>query len=265
MDRLLNFPLAEPSGIGALRKRAEAGLQDDAAHVALGIALAGAGCSHEAVALLRPRRAFWKPLPDAPVAKAALDAQTWWNKNWRTFAQLKQAGRRDDALALLGDRAVSYWDQPALLIHLGGFAAETDRLDLAEHLFRRVRDLAERGLPKMDMTAFAYVSQASLIEVTARRGDVEAALGMHEALTHNPGNAMAHEMQHARLLTRAGLLDDAMGTVAAMLVTAEKARKGYSREMRIDFADEDPDIAPLRQRADWAAMRADPVAYARSR
>jgi hypothetical protein len=49
-------------------------------------------------------RSRWKASKDAEAAKAALDAQSWWNENWRTFAPLKHSGKSDAALALLADR-----------------------------------------------------------------------------------------------------------------------------------------------------------------
>ena len=199
--------------------------------------------------------------PDAEIAKAALAAQTWWNKNWRTFARLKQAGDREAALTLLGGRAVDYWDLPPLLMHLGDFAIETDHLDLSEHLYRRVFGLAQRGLPNMNMDAFHYVSQSSLVDVCLRRGDTVAALAAHDALQPNAGNAMAHEMQKVRILVASAKYDQAMGFIAKMLLTAANARKGYSRTLRIEFVENSPDLEPLRARSDWPKLLADPASF----
>lgn len=265
MDRLIAFPLDDAPGIARLRATVQRDPASDSAATALGIALAGEGCSYEAAVLLRPRRAIWKNTPEADMAKTALDAQTWWNKNWRAFAQLSQANKREDALALLGNRAVGYWDQPGLLMHLGGFAAETNRFDLAEHIFRRVSVLAERGLPKMTMTAFAYAGPAALVDILARRGRPDEALAQLRDLTPNHGNAMAHEIQTARLQVLAGQIDAALETTARLLVTALSERTGYSSSFRLDTADLDPDFAPLREHAEWAALRADPKGWLRAK
>ncbi len=136
MDRLMTFEIAESAEIGHLRAAQHAGV--DAQAVSLGLALAKAGCSYEAAILLRPRRKLWKDSDAAEAGQAALQAQAWWNKNWREFAQARQAGQRDQALQMLGDRAVLFWDMPPLLMHLGAIATRDDKLDLAEHLFRRI-------------------------------------------------------------------------------------------------------------------------------
>ena len=174
-----------------------------------------------------------------------------------------QSGRKEAALALLGDRAVHYWDLPPLLMHLGGVAADDGQLELAKHLWQRVFDLSKRGLPKMNMTAFEYVSQSSLVDLLCREGDVEGALLIHRSIKPNPGNAMAHALQYARLLVTAGELKDAMSITASILVTAEKRRTGYSRNMGLGFIKSSPDMAALRNRADWKAMVKDPAAYLR--
>lgn len=261
MQRLIDLPLDDPEPIAAARAALAAAPGDDEAAVALGLVLAGAGCTYEAAHLLRPRRKMWKDADGAEAAKAALDAQAWWNKNWREFAQLSQAGRKDDALALLGGRAADYWDLPPLLMHLGGFAAKAGDPDLAEHIFRRIAGLADRGLPKMEMAAFAYASRASLIDLLAERGDTAAALAAYAGIRPNPGNAMAHELQGARLLVLAGREDDALSAVAGIVVVAEKERKGYSRDMRLAFVDRDPVLDDLRTRPEWQALRSDPVAF----
>jgi len=244
-----------------LRRKAKASPQDTVVQCDLGIALASLGCTYEAAALLRPLRAQWKAGADAEIAKAALAAQTWWNKNWQTFARLKQAGDREGALTLLGGRAVDYWDLPPLLVHLGDLAIETDHLDLAEHLYRRVFDLAQRGLPNMNMDAFHYVSQSSLVDVCLLRGDAKSALAAHDALKPNPGNAMAHEMQKVRILVANAEYDQAMKFIAKMLLTANNARKGYSKTLRIEFVENSPDLAPLRKRSDWPTLLADPASF----
>ena len=125
--------------------------------------------------------------------------------------------------------------------------------------------LAERGLPKMDMTAFTYVSQAALIDVLLLRGKAKAALAAHEALVANPGNAMAHELQKARALVANKQEDDAMRCIAGMLITAEKHRKGYSRVIRLEFIDAATELDRLRRRPDWQSLLDDPALYRRSK
>ncbi len=260
MEQLLERPLTEAAAIGALRKAARDSIE---AQAALGVALAEAGCSYEAALNLRPTRMHWKGTPGEAAARQALDAQAWWNKEWRQFAQAMQAGERDTALALVGDRAEMFWDFPPLLTHLAQTAKAAGQLDLARHLFQRVRDLAERGLPKMEMGAFAYVSRAGLIDVMIMQGEIAQALEDYAALEPSPGNAMSHEIQGARLLALAGQEDGAMVAIADMLVTASKKRDGYSAEIRMDFIDNAAELAPLRARSDWTLMRADPAGYAR--
>ena len=172
MDRLANFPLNEPRKIRQLRQKYEASPGSAEIQTELGIALASGGCTYEATALLRPTRSVWKSSPKADVATSALAAQTWWNKNWREFAHRKHASDRAGALALLGDKAVDYWDLPPLLMHLGDFASADGKLDLAEHLYRRVQWLAQLGLPKMNMVAFRvrFTSIPDRSLVAAREG-----------------------------------------------------------------------------------------------
>lgn len=265
MLRLETFPLEESGEIGALRKRCAVGPDDASAQVALGIALSCAGCTYEAAAILRPLRSAWKSSAAAGQARFALDAQAWWNKHWRAFAQLKRAGKRDAALGLLGDRAVAYWDLPPLLIHLGDFAAEDNRLELANHLYQRVYDLSQRGLPKMNMAAFEYVAQASLVETLLRSGQASQALERHRAITPNPGNAMAYEMLQIKLLVATSDFDLAMCHSARAIITAQKHRSGFSKTMRLDFINAAPELAPLRQRPDWSVMLNAPDAYLRGR
>jgi hypothetical protein len=112
MLRLHAFPLNEPRGIDALRRKSAAAPGDVSAQIALGIALSGAGCTYEAAALLRPLRSRWKSTDAADQALLALETQTWWNKNWREFVHLKRGGNNDAALELLADRAVLFWDMP---------------------------------------------------------------------------------------------------------------------------------------------------------
>lgn len=261
MQRLLEFALEEPSDIEALRRKCNAAPGDIDAQIAFGFALSQSGCTYEAAVVLRPLRSAWKSSDAAEPARAALDAQGWWNKNWREFAQLKRAGKRHAALELLGDRAVQYWDLPALLVHLGDFAAEDGQLELAEHLYRRVGYLSQRGLPKMNVAAFEYVAQASLVDVLLLNGKPAEALEQHLEITPNHSNVMAHEMQHAKLLVATGDLDAAMRQAAAMIVTANKHRSGFSKTMRLDFVEQATELAPLREHADWAHMNNDPAAY----
>ena len=262
MDDLIDYPLNEPANIRKLRSAARAGADDDV--VALGMALAKSGCSHEAAILLRPLRAKWKTHSDAEAGRSALEVQTWYNKTWKHFAQLKQAGKIDQALDLLGDRAPQFWDQPPILMHLGGFAVDQGKLNLAEHIFRRIAYLADRGVPKVNMTAFVYAAQAALLDVLAARGNAVEALKLWRKLEANPGNAMAQQLQGASLMAAAGVHDEALQQVARILVTAQKERKGYSRDVRQEFADNAPDLAHLRKHKDWATMRADPAAFLKS-
>lgn len=264
MQRLLTFPLQELRAIQRHRRDADAMPSDDGRRMALALALGRAGCTYEAALLLRPIRSHWKASKWSVLANETVEAQAWWSKNWREFVRLKRSQKKDTALALLGDRAVRYWDLPALLIHLGDNAAADDQLELASHLLQRVACLAERGLPKMNMEAFGYVAQAALVDVMHRRGDVAAALDRHRTIIANPGNAMAHEFQHVRLLVAAGQFDHAMRSAASILVTARKHRSGYSKVMRMEFIGTSPDLAPLRKRADWKTLLQDPGAYLRS-
>ena len=263
MQRLLSFPLKDSLTITKLRRPAQRMPSDSDAQTALAFALARAGCTYEAAVILRPLRAHWSSSKHAPLAQEAIAAQTWWTKNWRAFARMKTAGHGKKALALLGDRATAYWDLPSLLTHLGEMAAGHAELELASHLFQRVCYLSQRGLPKMKMEAFAYVSQAALADLLCRNGDPAAAFERHRAINPNPGNAMGHEIQEARLLVAAGHLDDAMRKAAAILVTATKHRAGYSQDMRLDFIASSPDLAPLRKRPDWKIVLNDPAAYLR--
>jgi hypothetical protein len=263
MLRLQSFPHKEPPNIQKLRRAAAAAPRDYDAQIAFALALSRAGCTYEAATILRPLRVHWKSHEGSQFAKHAIDAQSWWNQNWRTFAQLRQSGRNVAALALLDERATHYWDLPSLLMHLGEIAADDGQLDLASHLFQRVSNLSERGLPKMNMAAFAYVSQAALVDVLAKQGDAVAALAQHRAITPNPGNAMGHQIQQAKLLVAVGHLDEAMRTVASILVTATKHRTGYSKDMRMEFVKSSPHLAPLRRRVDWKAVLRDPDTYLR--
>ncbi|MEM7221491.1 MAG: hypothetical protein AAF495_00840 [Pseudomonadota bacterium] len=261
MKRLLDFPLAEPEEIAALRRAAAAAPKDPDQQVAFAAALSRAGCTYEAAHLLRPLRSHWKGSDLEAVARAALEAQSWWNKNWRDFAQRKQAGDWTGALALLGDRAVDFWDLPPLLIHLAGFAEDDGELALADHLYRRVLGLAERGLPKLNMTSFIYVAEAGLVEILLARGQAQEALARHRALTPNPGNAMAYELLTLKLLVATGAHEAAMVQAATTLTIAKKHRAGYSRALRLDFIEKAPELAPLRKRADWRELLEDPGAY----
>jgi hypothetical protein len=48
-----------------------------------------------------------------------------------------------------------------------------------------------------------------------------------------------------------------------MLVTANKHRTGYSKEMRVAFINAAEDLKPLRERADWNDLLTDPDGYVR--
>ncbi|MGI9395355.1 MAG: hypothetical protein ACR2OY_11965 [Boseongicola sp.] len=259
MHRLLEFPVADSVAISELRKT----LDTEEQRVALGLALARAGCSLEASYYLRPTRKTWSGGPDADDAKMALAAQTWWNKTWRDIARAMQSGRAEAALELIGDNSINLWDQPALLLHLGSIARDRNELALAEHLLQRVVYLAERGLPKTEMSAFEYVARAGLIDVLAASGNLADALVEYDVLSPNQGNAMAHELQGARLLALAGHDEAAMAALAAILVTARATRKGYGREIREDFVAMAPELAKLRDRPDWAELMDDPAGYSK--
>jgi hypothetical protein len=103
------------------------------------------------------------------------------------------------------------------------------------------------------------------VDILSRQGNAVAALDRHLAIIPNPGNAMGHEMQHARLLVAAGHLDQAMCKAASILVTARKHRTGYSKELRMAFINASPDLTPLRGRADWKELLQDPDGYLRSK
>jgi hypothetical protein len=263
MLRLLSFPEKDPPQIEELRRKVKAAPSNTDLQIELAIALAQGGCTYEAAALLRSLRSHWKSTANAQSANAALDAQAWWNKNWRDFARLNSSGNKAGALALLGDRAVHYWDLPPLLMHLGGIAVVDGHLELASHVFHRVFYLSQRGLPKMNMEAFTYVSQAALVDILCSQGHAVAALDRHLAINSNSGNAMGHEMQHAKLLVAAGHFDQAMCKVASMLVTANKHRNGYSKDMRNEFVQASDDLRPLRGRSDWKDLLQDPDGYLR--
>jgi tetratricopeptide (TPR) repeat protein len=263
MHPLQSYPLREHRRVAALRRKATAAPSDGALQLALGLALAQAGCSIEAAAILRPLRARWKGTADAPSVQAALDAQAWWNKHWRDFVRLKAAGRTAETLDLLGRRAVHYWDLPPLLMHLGDIAAAAGQLPLAVHLYQRVSELAQHSPQGSEQLAFTYVTSAAHVDVLLQQGDVATALAQHRAIRPNAGNALAHELQQARLLVAAGQHDEAMRHLAAMLRTATRERSGYSRRIRLDFVDASPALAPLRKRPDWQALLADPATYAR--
>ena len=261
MHDLLEFPVEDPPRIAMLREAAERSPDDDATQIEYGFALVRAHCGYQAARVLRLRRKLWKDDASAAEALAALDAQSWWNKNWKLFAQASQQGKDDEALELLGDRHRQLWDYPPLLMHLSRFAIARTEYDLAENIARRIYLLSQQGVPKINMVAFEYGSQEDLIEILWRRGDPKSALEQHRKLEHNPGNAMAFEIRRAELLVAAGFPDDAMLQVAAILRTARKERKGYSREMRLDFVDNAPELSLLRKRDDWATMHRDPAAW----
>ena len=256
MDQLLALPIEDPPTVQAAR--AEGGVQ-------LGLALAEAGLSVEAAQLLRPLRKTWSKGARAATGKAALDAVAWWNKTWRDVARAMHADDFDRAEALLGDRAATLWDQPALVAHLARRARVQGKGDLARHLFAHLKYLADRGVPKIDMTAFRYVAAAGLIDALSDEGDIDAALVEHAALTPNAGNVMAHQIQGVRLLARADRADDAMDALADLLVTAEARKSGWSGEIRRSFAKEAPELAALRARPDWNSLIEAPAAYKKSR
>ncbi|MEO0912474.1 MAG: hypothetical protein AAFY59_05720, partial [Pseudomonadota bacterium] len=158
LDGLLALPAEDGPEISALR---------GAGGMALGFALAEAGCGVEAAKLLRPCRKEWGGR--AEQGAAVLAANAWWNREWRGFAQAVQADRVGEALALLGDGARWHWDRPPLLMHLGHVALGAGALDLAERVFARVVYLAGRGVPGIEMTAFAYAGPAALVDVKLAR------------------------------------------------------------------------------------------------
>ena len=261
MQRLLDFPIEEPDHIEKLRAKSVKEHEDVASQIALGAALSLSGCSYEAASILRPLRKHWKLTDASAQAQAALDAQSWWKKNWREFVQQKRAGNKDAALDMLSDRSVHYWDLPPLLVHLGDIAAHEGQLELARHLYQRVYYLSQRKLPKMDMKAFEYVAQAALADILLRSGKPAEALEMHRAVRPNPGNAMAHELQFIKLLVATDTLDEAMRQAASTVITANKHRSGYGKTMRLEYIDQSPDLTPLREHNDWPVMLNDPVGY----
>lgn len=117
----------------------------------------------------------------------------------------------------------------------------------------------------MNMVAFAYASQASLIDVLLLRGKAKAALAAHEALSPNPGNAMAFEMQNVRVLVANKRDEDAMQCLARILVTADKQRTGYSKTMRVEFVEGAAELDRLRRRRDWKKLLEDPLRYSKSK
>lgn len=259
MHRLADYPLKDPPKLTRLRAAAAKAPEDAATAIKLGLALHDDGCNYQAAMVLRPRRDAWKGTPAEPKAKAALDARAWWNKHGQEFARLKHRGDRVGALALLDGRETDYWDQPALLIHLSDFAAGDGDHNLAVHLLERVAHLAEQGLPRMDMSAFAYVAPAGMVDLLLKQGKAKEARAAFEKLIPNPGNAMGHEILGIRVLVSEGAHDAAMAAIARLLVTAG-SRKGYSREIRAEFVERSEDLAPLRRHADWSRMIGDPKA-----
>jgi len=105
------------------------------------------------------------------------------------------------------------------------------------------------------------VAQASLVDVLLLNGKPDQALEQHLETMPNQSNVMAHEMQHAKLLVATGNFDEAMQQAAAMIITANKHRSGFSKTMRLDFVEQAPELAPLRERADWTQMHNDPATY----
>lgn len=265
MHRLSKYPIENPPEITELRKEALHSASAPSAMIELGLALTKIGCNYEASWILRPLRSEWKSTPAAPDAKAALGAQAWWNKHGLEFARLKHAGKRAQALKLLGSRAVDYWDQPALLMHLSEFLAEDLAYDLSAHLLRRIAVLADRGLPKMDMTAFSYVSRAALVDLLLRQGRMLESRAAYEQLPPPAANAMGHEILGIRTLAAIRDLDRAMVATAALLVVAEKKRRGYSRDIRLEFVATSGELTELRSHDDWSVMLGDPQAYLRTR
>ncbi len=257
MHRLFEYPVQDSDEISALR--CDLATEDD--QVALGLALAKAGCSYEASHYLRQTRKRWAGGPDADIAKTALAAQTWWNKTWRDIARAMQIHQLEAAVKLISDNLVHQWDQPALLLHLSSIARDREDWPIARHLLDRVVYLSDRGLPKMDMAAFSYAAQAGRLDLLAEASDTDAALANYQALEPNPGNAMAHQILGARLLALAGRADEAMAALADILVTARTARKGYSREIRENFVLSAPELTELRRRPDWSQLLDDPVSY----
>lgn len=254
-DTLLGLAIEDSAEITALR---------DGDPVQLGLALAEAGCSVEAAPLLRPARKQWAADPRSEAARSALAAVTWWNKNWRAFAQAMQGNRFEEARELLGDQARNQWDRPPMLLHVSRVARHEGRPEIARHCLARLLYLCDRGLPKTDMTVFRYAAEASMVEILAEAGDVDAALAGYRNLTPNPGNLMGHQIQGAALLAQAGQAEAAMNAIAKLLATAQ-TRKGWGRENREAFVTRDPVLDPLRQRSDWHQLLSDPAAYLKSR
>ncbi len=261
MHQLGDYPLEDPPRVARLRTASATAADDADAAIALGVALSHAGCNYEASFRLRPLRATWKATPVEAQATASLAAQAWWNKHGLEFARLKGAGDRAGALTLLDTRATDYWDQPPLLMHLSEFAAEDLEYDLAAHLLHRVAILADRGLPKMDMSAFAYVPRAGLVDLLLQQGQAADARAAYGKLTPNPGNAMGHQILGIRTLVAVGEDDQAMVETAELLITAEAKRTGYSKEIRLDFVESSADLDGLRACPDWQAMLDDPRSF----
>lgn len=261
MLELLTLPLQDSKAITKLRRQTVAAPGDEQSRIALGFELALAGCTYEAANILRPLRSRWKESRFGPSAREAIALQAWWSGHWKQLISLKRTRQYDAVKALIGDRSSRLWDLPPFLIHLGEILADEDEFDIADHLFNRVHYLSQRGLPKMNMNAFAYVSQAALIDVLCRKKDFAAALHQHRELVPNAGNAMAHEILRARLLVFAGRHDEAMQTMASIITIGRQFRSGYSRRLQEQFVAKSTELDPLRERADWQQMVQDPRAY----
>ncbi len=252
MANLSDLPLEDPPGLVSARK---------SGGVVLGMALARGGCSVEAAFILRPLQKDWSKGDEAALGKAALKAVAWWNKHWRDFARAMHADQFDKAQDILGDRAATLWDQPALVAHLGRLHRVAGNTALARHLFARLEYLSQRGVPKIDMGAFAYVAAAGLIDVLCDEQAYDAALEAYGAIAPNLGNIMAHQIQGARLLALADRSDDAMRALAELLITAEQRKKGWSGQIRRDFVNTAPELQALRSRPDWEGLLKAPAEY----
>ena len=222
--------------------------------------LCAAGCSYEAKRLLHGKKKLWAAQAWADLATACLGAQTWWSKEGRDFAMLRQESRAEEALGLIGEHAFFLWDFPPVLQHLVAIARQTEDIPLQAHVAGRLDYLCTRGVEGMNMKAFTYLAKADLLEAQALSGDPVVALSAFEALSPNTGNRMHYDLRLGEIQVMAGQWQAAMRTAAQVLIDAEQ-RSDYGRDLRVAWIDDSPRIAALREQEDWHLMIEDPKHY----
>ena len=239
MTPLIELPIEASAELQALR--------DADAPIDLALALGRSGCGYEAALILRPLRKQWKHEPWAAEAQTWLAAQTHWNKQGRTAAALRVQGETLAAEALIAQHEHAYWDFPPALMLLAGTAHSQRQFDRAKHLYRRLIYLATRGVPKINMVAYHYLSAANLIDIQAEQGDPVGALEALRKLEIHTGNRHHYDMLMAELLAMTGDIDAACQLVTKILRDAKK-RSGSTGSGRLKWAETEPRLAPARGR-----------------